>query len=474
MGVPPMHLQHSLHASELEATVENVRHAEWSREMMLTRRRDWFLLLMVVLPELAAAAPATQPAPRPLMRDFIGLNVHTVQFKPELYAPVCRRLRDYHPVRWDVGDDPTRQTTFPLAANKVDWNRLYGSWTKAGYDIDACLMFDDLPAAKWKDPAGNARAYGEAFASAFGPSGKLKLVSSVEIGNEPAKYTEEQYRTIFEAMAKGIRTADPKLTIATCAVMTGKPDQWSKPMSAVAGLEDLYDVLNVHSYPFAEKWPTWRRSYPEDPKIRFLKDITDLMHWRDAHAAGKQVWVTEFGYDASTKPPPTSGNFAKWVGVSDEEQARYTVRAFLILAASGVDRAYLYFFNDKDEPQLHGSSGITRNFQPKPAFYAMSHLYKRLGNYRLSQAFSQEDGGLYCYAFEQVDQPKEKVYVAWIASGKNEPAKRVTPLPPGAGTVDRVERLAMKAGNPPAVAWEQTKEGIELELGGDPVFVHVK
>ena len=39
---------------------------------------------------------ATLPAPaveKPLMRDFMGLNVHTVNFKPDLYAPVTKVLQ---------------------------------------------------------------------------------------------------------------------------------------------------------------------------------------------------------------------------------------------------------------------------------------------------------------------------------------------------------------------------------------------
>jgi serine/threonine-protein kinase ATR len=83
--------------------------------------------------------------------------------------------------------------------------------------------------------------------------------------------------------------------------------------------------------------------------------------------------------DSSTKSPPPKGDFAKWVGVSDEQEAQYIVRSFLVLSAMDVDRAYLNFFNDKDEPQLHATSGITRNFKPKPSFYAMSHLYRSLG-----------------------------------------------------------------------------------------------
>jgi serine/threonine-protein kinase ATR len=292
----------------------------------------------------------------------------------------------------------------------------------------------------------------------------------VEIGNEPAKYSEAQYRAIFEAMARGIRAGDPKLIIATCAVMTGKPDQWSKPTSAITGLEDLYDVLNVHSYAFAEKWPTWRRSYPEDSKIRFLKDVQDLMRWRDAQAKGKLVWITEFGYDSATKPPAANGQWAKWAGVTDQEQARYIVRSYLALAAAGVDRAYLYFFNDKDEPQLHGASGITRNLQPKPAFYAVSHLYKQLGAYRFTRDIAHGDQDLYCYEFTHADRSK-RMYVAWIADGKNQAAKRLIPLPPERRNITSVTQLPMSKDESKVPEWKQVREGIEIEVSGDPIFI---
>ena len=123
-----------------------------------------------------------------------------------------------------------------MAANGVDWGKLYGSWVKAGYDVDACVMFDGVPPERWTDPARDAGAYGEAFARSFGPSGARPIVTSVEIGNEPSKYDEAKYRAIFEAMARGVRAGDPKLRIATCAVTAAaKPDEWSKPLSSSRG-----------------------------------------------------------------------------------------------------------------------------------------------------------------------------------------------------------------------------------------------
>jgi len=102
--------------------------------------------------------------PRPLMRDFMGLNGHTVEFRPALYAPVAKRIRDYHPIDWDFGEDTSFVPTFPLARNKVNWETVYGSWRKGGLRVDACLLFDNFPFAKWKNPVTDAAAYAEAFA----------------------------------------------------------------------------------------------------------------------------------------------------------------------------------------------------------------------------------------------------------------------------------------------------------------------
>jgi serine/threonine-protein kinase ATR len=412
------------------------------------------------------------------MREFMGLNVHTVQFKPDLYKPICRLLRDYHPIEWDFGSDTFRQTTFPMAANGVDWSQLYGVWAKAGYDIDACLMFDHLKADHWKNSADNghdARAYGEAFARYFGPSGKHPWVFSAEIGNEPSDYSEKQYRDVFRSMAAGLRAGDPKLKIVACAMATGKLDAYSKPLSAIDGLHDLCDVLNIHSYAFKDAWPTWRRSYPEDPAIPFLKSIDNLIAWRNEHAPGKQVWLTEFGYDSATKPPPSDGPWKRWVGVTDTQQAQYIVRSYLVLSALDIDRAYLYFFNDRDEPQLHGASGITRNFHPKPSFYAISHLCRALGDYYFSRAVVRSPGELYCFEYRKPSS-SERIYVVWLPTAGEKPVGKLLPLDAAAAKIYRAERMpttvaGLTAAGAERVAWKIVPQGIELEVSESPLFL---
>ena len=149
-------------------------------------------------------------------------------------------------------------------------------------------MLDMFKPDAWKNPEADAERYGEAFAKAFGPSSKTPIVTSAEIGNEPGTYDDKMYRRLFEGMAKGLRKGDPKLKIATCNIVAGKSHRYAKSVDCIKGLESLYDVITTHTYAEAEPWPTWRRSYPEDPSIKYLKDVAALQKWRDAdHPANR-------------------------------------------------------------------------------------------------------------------------------------------------------------------------------------------
>jgi hypothetical protein len=395
---------------------------------------------------LINAIPFEDPPGRPLMCEFMGINGHTVQFKPELYSKVCRKARDYHPLEWDLGKDSDFKTQFPEARNRVNWNDVYGSWQKHGFENNVSIMEAGFKVEQWKDLPRDAYAYGLAFARAFGPTSGSKVVTSAEIFNEPGKYPDDKYREVFENMAKGLREGDPKLKIATCNIIVGKSGGYEKSVDCVKGLEGLYDILNIHTYSLAEMWPSWRRSYPEDTSVNFVKPVTDLIAWRDQNARGKQIWITEFGWDASTKPNMTTGDNAKWKGnVSDEKQAQYLVRSYLVFSALAVDRAYMYFFNDEDEPSFHAASGLTRNFQPKASFHALGHLYRSLGDYRLSRVAVSKPGELFVYEYVHGTDAKKKVLVAWSPTGAGR--KSTAEIPLGKGKLLRAERMPLAEGD---------------------------
>ncbi len=453
---------------ETNADAAPCRAPRWE-EMRLNGMRWGVACALLALSSTMCAGQGTAKQ-RPLMRDFMGINGHTVLFKPDLYKQVCRVVRDYHPFDWDIGDDPAFATRFPFAKNMVNWEDVYGSWKKAGFTTDACVIFDNFDAKKWKDIPRDAFAYGYTFARFFGPSGTQKLVESIEIGNEPGLYDDATYRSIFEQMARGVRQGDPALKIATCAATPGKSTRYSKSLDCFKGLEASYDVINFHDYAMVEEWPTWRRSYPEDPKIKYLKEAQDVLDWRDKNAPGKPVWLTEFGWDASTKPAPATGDFSKWVGSTETEQARYLVRSFLVFAKMGLDRAYVFFFNDDDQPQLHGSSGLTRKFQPKPAFHAVAHQYRALGDYRFQRVVAEKPGELYLYEFRKGDDAKEGIWVAWSPTGSDRKADAALPAPPG--PIARAERMPLKEGEAAKVEWSAAAAGgIRLSVEESPAYL---
>lgn len=402
---------------------------------------------------------------KPTMEEFMGINGHTVKFKPDLYKPTCKLVRDYHPVEWDLAKDTSSTPPWPFAANRVSWEQVYGSWVKGGWTVDACLMFESIKREKWKQLPQDSEAYGKSFAAAFGPGGKYPLVESAEIGNEPGKFSDADYRTVFESMAKGLRAGDPKLKIVTCNLTTGKSHDYAKSVTCIEGLEKLCDVLNTHIYAELKPWPTWERTNPEDTALpHYLNDVEDLCKWRDQHAPGKPIWITEFGYDASTKKPPATGDFSKWIGNSETEQALWNVRSWLMFSGMPVDRAYVYFFDDNDTPQLHGSSGLTRNLVPKPAFWAAAHLQKTLGKYRFQRVVEKKAGESMIY--EYAGPEGATIWAAWVPTREGKSA--TVELPEFKGKVSKAEQLSLADGP----GKEVKLDGKKLEISGTPVFVH--
>jgi hypothetical protein len=421
---------------------------------------------------IAAAIPApSAAAPPPLFRDFMGINSHTVQFRPHLYRPVCALARDYHPAEWDLGQNSDFNPPFPFARNGVDWKQVYGSWRAEGWRTDACVLFETLSRPAWRDLAADSRRYAERFARAFGPSGTNALVESVEIGNEPGKFPDADYRVLFENMARGFKQGDPRLRVATCALTTGKSHDYAKSVECVAGFETLYDVLTVHTYAQLEGWPTWRRSYPEDPRLKdYFPDVRRLCDWRREHAPQKEVWITEFGYDAGTRKPDPDTEFKQWVGTSEEQQAQWIVRSWLLFSALPIERAYLYFFNDEDTPQVHGSSGLTRRFEPKPSFYAAAHLQRTLSDYRFNQVLLDRPGEALLYEFCHGNDPHRMVWVAWSPTGSNRAG--TLDLPDPRGQIARAEVMPLREGNPAVVPLQ--RDARKVPLTESPLYLFVE
>jgi hypothetical protein len=442
--------------------------------MFLTLFRWWLgraVVTLSVFGGLATAWTVGAAELAPLMRDFIGINGHTVQFKPDLYRPVAMLVRDYHPVEWDLAKETGVLPEWPFAKNRVDWSAVYGSWKAKGWRTDVSLMFSTVPRTNWANLEADARSYGRSFAKEFGPSGQRQLVEAVEIGNEPGKWSDADYERIFQSMAEGIREGDAKLKIATCNLTTGPSGDYEKSVTCVEKHPELFDVLNIHTHAQLENWPTWRRSFPEDPRLpKYLHDAEALCRWRDQRAAGKPVWVTEFGYDSTTKQNRPTGDFAKWVGVTDAQQAQWLVRSVLVFSAMPIQRAYLYFFNDADEPQFHGSSGLTRNFEPKSSFYAMAHLQRTLGAYRFDNVVTNVPGTLRVQEYSHETSLSKRVWAVWSPTGEGRTGAVVLENVPG--KLVRSETMPFRSGEIViGDAAQSSDRSVRLTISESPTYL---
>jgi hypothetical protein len=420
-----------------------------------------FLLFLLLFGSISSASE------RPLFRDFVGLCGHTVQFKPDLYQPVCRWVRDYHPVKWDLDKDTSVLPEWPFAKNRVSWEKVYGSWHEKGLRISVCFQFDDIPATHWKNLERDAHAYAKSFAEHFGPGGKYPWVDCVELGNEPGLLDDATYLRLFKSMAEGIRAGDPKLKIASCNTEAGGSDRYWKGADIFKPQLPMIDVLRIHRYAIKEGWPTWRRSFPEDASVPYLSKIQDMIDWRDANAPGRQMWVSEFGWDASTQKPDPKGDMAKFITCTDEEQAKWLVRSFFLFAEMGIDKAFVYFFNDDDKPSFHACSGITRNFQPKPSYHAIAWMLKHLADYRFSRAIlkSEKEGCVFEFTPEKAGEPR--ILAVWHATSDGSKIS----VPVDGAKVIQAERmpLAKGAGEPVSL-----KESVSVEAGTRPLLIWLR
>lgn len=433
----------------------------------------------------AAVAPQAIGKEPPLIKDLVGINID-FNFRPDLYARVCRLVRNYHSINWDV-NHPGDPITFPKCTNGVDWDQnAYGPWKKSHYEIDLCAQLEQfgpsLPdyQSLWQGREQWCHDYGYQMAKHFGPSGTHKLVTSIEIGNEPGqKFDDQLYQKLFIAMAQGIRAADPKVRIVTPAVTVGRPDDWLKSLDQTfssAKIKPLFDVINLHAYanvPEGTGKSPWDRSYPEDPKIDYLKRIDAAIKWRDEHAPGKQIWITEFGYDACTpeamKHSPDWAARLNWRGQTDLEQAQWLVRSLLCFSQRAIDRAYIFIYNDNDQASVHGASGLTRKFAPKPSYYAVSQFYRKLGDFRFSRVVPQQPSNIEVLEFQHQQDPNSLIWVVWSPTGSDVTQQDTLGELPAEPT--SVEVMATSAAPAESVPWQPNGKGIQLTVGESPIYL---
>jgi hypothetical protein len=154
--------------------------------------------------------------------------------------------------------------------------------------------------------------------------------------------------------------------------------------SAHRGGDFPADVINAHYYSFGPGAPKPALS-PEDDQVEAA--MTKLRQYRDANLPGKELWLTEFGYDTD----PQSVLHAPAIGPSSAQvvQGQWIIRYYLALMAAGFDRAFLFVTRDScsgsdsacaTQFATAGVLGPKGAETPKTAYYFIATFRARLAS----------------------------------------------------------------------------------------------
>lgn len=247
----------------------------------------------------------------------------------------------------------------------------------------------------------------------------------------------------------GVINADPNVRF----VMGGTVDivniwdDWILPMrtwfmtNRDDGEDFPFDVLNFHHYSvsganlFTDQWisperDTFRRSMEA---IVALRDTSFGGAWAD-----KEIWLSEFGYDTN-ESDPLGWDFADFnennpevgdpigTGYTPEIlQAQWTLRSYLELAASGIDRAIVHDL--RDGSSMAGAAWdkhtglLNADNEPKKAWfyvYTMKNLlegYNYFDDSQSNSTFTADDaicgsGAARVYQFK--NDAGQSVWAVW-------------------------------------------------------------
>jgi hypothetical protein len=203
----------------------------------------------------------------------------------------------------------------------------------------------------------------------------------------------------------GVKTADPNAKMVLAGLAGAGPKDF---LSNVTGYLDGMrawaathragsfpaDVINIHDYCFGpDPFGTANPKPGLSPEACKLQDLmASVVSYRDQNLPGKELWLTEFGYDTNAKSrlraPALGSNSAEIV------QGQWLVRSFIALLAAGLDRAFLFMSRDvctgddtkcPDNAVQFSTSGVmTEKGQavPKASWYFLATFRARLGAMR--------------------------------------------------------------------------------------------
>ncbi|MCX2745872.1 hypothetical protein OO013_18465 [Mangrovivirga sp. M17] len=189
----------------------------------------------------------------------------------------------------------------------------------------------------------------------------------------------------------------------------------------------VWDVINFHHYSNnggTQHGKATKGISPEADSL-FYK-IKRLSNFRDKYLPGKELWITEFGYDTQTKGSqiaPALGNLT-----SEEVQAAWLIRSIIIGKAAGANRMTQFMLRDGNEEsfQTYMNSGLTSSkhtgYQKKTSWYYYSTINHHLREFIIEDLKVDSTTNLHKIKLYNPNNGKE-AYIIWLGTSKDKITK---------------------------------------------------
>ncbi len=240
------------------------------------------------------------------------------------------------------------------------------------------------------------------------------------------------------------------------------------------------DVVNVHYYSFGPDAAGTAMPRPAvSPEDDHVKDaMSRLRAYRDANLPGKELWLTEFGYDTD----PQSVLHAPALGPNSAAivQGQWLVRYYLAVLAAGFDRAFLFVSRDgcsagdascSTQFDTSGIATVKGQWKPKAAYYFIATLRNRLASFAWRGEVPSANPNVAIHAFRDTLSSKG-AYVVWSPTS-NATVVRGFALPIGTATQATAVSLTDQSLTGTEATLAPAAGTVSLDVSETPVIVLV-
>jgi len=234
-----------------------------------------------------------------------------------------------------------------------------------------------------------------------------------EIWNEPnlgqfwkPRPNASDYAKALKAAYQAAKRADPNCKILGISTLSIDAPFIERVLAE--GAIDYFDILSVHPYRDLRDIDLNK----DIPDVDLIDDLEEVRRLMAKYGSVKPIWITEMGRNTSLAP--------EGEGISEEAQANYSVKMYVVAFAGGVEKFFQYHLKEGGEDPYyteHHYGVLRKDWSPKPSYFAVGTLIKKISGLKCIGNVLADDKRARGYLFSNSER---NVLVLWAVEGTAE------------------------------------------------------